>query len=156
MKLHRLKILSDFRGLPAGFEISFTPSDLFAKDLEPICFVGLNGSGKSNVLEALSEIFFYLETYHLEEDKKALSSYKTLLGFEIKYCLPRTSFEQARVSWDDLEMNLGSGENHVIFCIKKRPNEFPVISALLDHEEIMLKNKDNNRNIGVLPPRIVG
>ena len=31
------------------------------QEFQPFCFAGLNGSGKSNVLEALSAIFFHLE-----------------------------------------------------------------------------------------------
>jgi restriction system-associated AAA family ATPase len=52
-----------FRSLKPGFEIRFH-SEL-AEDgisrFSPFCFAGLNGSGKSNVLEALANIFYHLE-----------------------------------------------------------------------------------------------
>lgn len=65
MKLLKLKIDSEngFRSLGKGFEISFhQSSDLsILNTFRPICFVGLNGCGKSNVLEALSLIFYHME-----------------------------------------------------------------------------------------------
>lgn len=63
MKLIRLKILDDFRNLKKGFEINFHDaivSDKLTK-FHPFCLAGQNGSGKSNVLEALSCIFYHLE-----------------------------------------------------------------------------------------------
>ena len=70
MKLLRLRIGDPaggehFRSLPAGFEIRFRrlEVDVFPdlSQFNPFCLVGLNGSGKSNVLEALTAIFFHLE-----------------------------------------------------------------------------------------------
>ncbi|WP_020597133.1 restriction system-associated AAA family ATPase [Spirosoma panaciterrae] len=65
MKLLRLKIENNegFRSLQKGFEIKFhTLEDTESmKQFRPFCFAGLNGSGKSNVLEALANIFFHLE-----------------------------------------------------------------------------------------------
>jgi restriction system-associated AAA family ATPase len=63
MKLLKLKIEAPFNSLHSGFEINFHPlKDKQAmEDFRPFCFAGLNGSGKSNVLEALSTIFYHLE-----------------------------------------------------------------------------------------------
>lgn len=64
MKLIRLKILEEYRSLkPAGFEIKFRNNQLNDElsEFHPFCLAGLNGSGKSNVLEALSNIFYHLE-----------------------------------------------------------------------------------------------
>lgn len=67
MKLLRLEIKDQFRSLQPGFSINFHQSDsiLDLDDFQPFCFAGLNGSGKSNVLEALSAIFYHLECCHL-------------------------------------------------------------------------------------------
>jgi predicted ATPase len=67
MKLHRLKINSDFRSLQAGFEVYFLRDLDKAKmwDFAPYCLVGRNGSGKSNVLEALTAIFYHIECIYL-------------------------------------------------------------------------------------------
>lgn len=54
-----------FKSLHSGFKINF--HRLTDKGIEsmlqfqPFCFAGLNGSGKSNVLEALAAIFYHLE-----------------------------------------------------------------------------------------------
>lgn len=65
MKLLKLKIENEegFRSLRKGFEINFhTLADTEAMEqFRPFCFAGLNGSGKSNVLEALASIFYHLE-----------------------------------------------------------------------------------------------
>ncbi|MEW5676446.1 restriction system-associated AAA family ATPase [Flavobacterium enshiense] len=64
-----------FRSLQSGFKIEFHKlyADDKSKELDeegilamdsfnPFCLAGLNGSGKSNVLEALANIFFHLES----------------------------------------------------------------------------------------------
>lgn len=65
MKLLKLEIGEKFRSLHAGFSIDFhrlTDKGLDGMDkFQPFCFAGLNGSGKSNVLEALASIFYHLE-----------------------------------------------------------------------------------------------
>lgn len=66
MKLLKLKIGNDkkgFKSLHPGFEIEFHSLDNYnaMREFNPFCFAGLNGSGKSNVLEALSFIFYHLE-----------------------------------------------------------------------------------------------
>jgi len=155
MKLHRLKILTGFRGLAPGFEIRFNSSVEQSALLEPICFVGLNGSGKSNVLEVLSEIFYYLETYHLA-DRSDLSSYKAKFGFEIEYSLPKITFEMARVPWPELSEVWQKQDKNPVFKISKQKNKFPEISASFGNKKYIFKNKDNNRNIGVLPARVIG
>jgi restriction system-associated AAA family ATPase len=70
MKLLKLEIGNlpkekQFRSLHAGFKVEFhSLDDKGIKAMEsfsPFCFAGLNGSGKSNVLEALAAIFYHLE-----------------------------------------------------------------------------------------------
>lgn len=151
MKIKRLKILSPFRGLPTGYEVHFETS-MNADILEPICFVGLNGSGKSNVLEVIAEIFYYLETYH-KADKKSLPSYKTDFGFEIEYYLPKFAFDMGRIPWD--ELTILELDSPPLFRIVKQKGQYPVISAFSGNKEIVYRSQDNNRNAGVLPTRII-
>lgn len=87
MKLLRLKLLSEFRGLNKGFEIIFDNTNQEQK-LEPICFVGLNGSGKSNILEVVSEIFYYLESF-----VKGVNQHNNNFGFEISYLLSKQTYQ---------------------------------------------------------------
>lgn len=72
MKLLKLEINSDYGSLKKGFKLSFRdelgdfldPKILSKEwnDFHPFCFAGLNGSGKSNVLEALANIFYHIES----------------------------------------------------------------------------------------------
>ena len=65
MKLLRLKINQEngFRSLQKDFEMFFLQeeNENEATAFNPYVFAGKNGSGKSNVLEALSEIFYHLD-----------------------------------------------------------------------------------------------
>lgn len=61
MKLLNLTLQDDFRSLHKGFSIDFHKHTDSMDTFQPFCFAGLNGSGKSNVLEALANIFYHLE-----------------------------------------------------------------------------------------------
>ena len=63
MKLLSLQINSKFRNLDEGFKIQFHQQEKFDEmlDFNPFCLVGLNGCGKSNILEALAQIFYHVE-----------------------------------------------------------------------------------------------
>lgn len=61
MKLLNLTIQDEFRSLHKGFSIDFHKGVDSMGTFQPFCFAGLNGSGKSNVLEALASIFYHLE-----------------------------------------------------------------------------------------------
>jgi len=78
MKLVRLTILEKFRSLDEiktdqgkeNFTVIFRndePNEEWV-NFHPYCFAGLNGSGKSNVLEALSNIFYHLECCTLDSE----------------------------------------------------------------------------------------
>jgi restriction system-associated AAA family ATPase len=70
MKLLRFKLGVDFRSLSAGFEINFLRDWAGNHDrcfeFHPYCLAGRNGSGKSNVLEALAAIFYHIECIYLD------------------------------------------------------------------------------------------
>ena len=54
-----------FKSLHSGFKVNFhrlTDKGIESMlEFQPFCFAGLNGTGKSNVLEALAAIFYHLE-----------------------------------------------------------------------------------------------
>lgn len=99
MKLIRLKIFESFRSLPTNFEVHFLQKIDENKVFEfnPYCLVGRNGSGKSNILEALAAIFYHLECMELktlpasfvfdaEENPYGFSSDKAVIdAFELEY-----------------------------------------------------------------------
>ena len=68
MKLLRLKLDVAFRSLPKGLEIDFLREWENKRSFEfhPYCLAGRNGSGKSNVLEALAAIFYHIECIYLD------------------------------------------------------------------------------------------
>lgn len=95
MKLIRLKLNSPFRSLQQGFELVFREREAQThsrlNEFHPYCLAGLNASGKSNVLEVLSLIFFYLECsfskylpnhFKVEFDKKQIP-----FLFELEYLI---------------------------------------------------------------------
>lgn len=55
------------------------------------CLIGLNGSGKSNVLEAISKIFFSL--YHIATLKDGLRKYPCKFNYTIRYTLRNNFYE---------------------------------------------------------------
>src|SRR5690554_4734121 len=68
MKLKSLKLNTPFRSLQSGFKIDFLNNYDEDKlwEFGPYCLVGRNGSGKSNVLEALAAIFYHIECIYLD------------------------------------------------------------------------------------------
>jgi restriction system-associated AAA family ATPase len=89
MKLLRVKILGEnFRSLPANADYEFNDTG-YENKLSTKVFAGLNGSGKSNFLELLAEIFYYLERSQLANTPKAYIENKNF-GFEIEYILPKS------------------------------------------------------------------
>lgn len=148
MKINYVELLSPFRGLKTNyrFELNNVVND---ERIEPICFVGLNGSGKSNVLELIAECFFYLEAYISESDKKEEKKYQSSFGFEIEFEL-NPAWSQMDIPWD----RLGSLNQNTISNIKikyeKQPNSYPIMKV--GDDEVIFHEKIDF----ILPNRIIG
>lgn len=86
IKLFSLKLEGEYKSL-IDFEQLFRTENNIHQDISPICLVGLNGSGKSNLIEALSEIFCYLELINLPFKGKGTfqQNKQRDLQFEIEY-----------------------------------------------------------------------
>lgn len=99
MKLLRVKILGkNFRSLPANVDYVFNDTD-YENKLSTKVFAGLNGSGKSNFLELIAEIFYYLERSQLKNTDR--THFEDLnAGFEIEYILPKTKKDFHLVEYD--------------------------------------------------------
>jgi predicted ATP-dependent endonuclease of OLD family len=148
MKLLNLHINQQFRSLPAGFKIEFRkPKDLDTNLHEPICLVGVNGSGKSNVLEAIAEIFYALDQYIRNEENYEISKF-SIESFILEYTIPFT--------WSLDYLNWDSGFNfdpkNIQVRISKVENSAPRFEWI-NGEEItpITESKDK-----ALPERIVG
>lgn len=87
MKLISLKFAKgEYSGPLEGFAQKFHElSDL--EHTTPICLAGINGSGKSKLLELLAEIFYYLDRYFSDDNS---FKEKTALQFELEYALEST------------------------------------------------------------------
>jgi restriction system-associated AAA family ATPase len=154
MKLLRVKLLSPFRGLPVNYELKFSCKDSDSvRNIDPKCFVGLNGSGKSNLLEAIVEIFYYLEKYRNSESD--LERYKIDFGFEIEYILPVQAFKANRDLWEDLIHYWTSIRPNPIIKIMKQPNQIPYVYAEFPDKKFTLSNDSKNCISSILPSRIV-
>jgi restriction system-associated AAA family ATPase len=119
MKLIRLKIAEQFRGLKSDFEITFRDAVKSKEllDFHPFCFAGLNGSGKSNVLEALSNIFYHLECI--------INNYP-VFAYDAKESNPDT-FELEYFIADENRSNSLETLNHIF--IKKEKGGLPKLSV---------------------------
>lgn len=150
MKINRLKILSPFRGLKENYEVVF--NNLPNTDrIEPLCFVGLNGSGKSNVLEAISECFYYLEAYSEEQSKTELKKYRTGFGFDLEFEL-NAAYQDIPVSFMGFQNFAYTGVGNLKVRYLKRVNELPVMIFPDNPDYIELNERENF----ILPNRIVG
>lgn len=152
MRLLHLKLLTKFRGLPAGSEFSFDNGELTEGKLEPVCLVGLNGSGKSNLLEVITEIFYFLDNYVLSEGKP-LKSFTTGFGFEISYSLDIT-FQLARdIKWEKLGKLSWEGTRNTKVTIVKEPKQLPKITLTSDNNKEIVSSTDHD--IFILPNHII-
>jgi len=73
MKLIKFELHDDFRSLKKDFVINFSNDD--SSKFNPYCLVGLNGSGKSNILEILAMIFYQLDLICLNFQPEVFEEY---------------------------------------------------------------------------------
>lgn len=151
MKLLRLKINTPFNSLSQKgqkpFELNFREpfyeeETVSWEAFHPFCFAGLNGSGKSNVLEALANIFYHLECcaninqpeYFKKEIFKAEKSFPNAYELEY-YIVPKSKFDVFKTEYakedDIVATNIKKSDyissNMVRVEISKKVNEIPEI-----------------------------
>jgi restriction system-associated AAA family ATPase len=131
MNLLSINLLSEsFKSLnkfsePVNFDES--PKDVF----DPICLVGLNGSGKSHFMELIAECFMICESY--VRNSKVPSNEKNPLLFEIIYSLDF------------------SGEREIIKIVRAKKS---TLQFYKKNEDTFVEEKDIYYNL--LPKRIIG
>jgi len=133
--LKEIMLLTAYRSL-AETDLEFHYNVHTPDEAAPICLVGLNGSGKSNLIEAIADIFCYLELINLPWESIANKYHSNDHKFELKYTLQ----EEA------------SPKRVKIVKRKKKAAEFFIISEE-GKEKIVT---DPLERIGLLPRRIVG
>jgi len=156
MKLLRIKILGeDFRSLTANVDYEFNDTSQENK-LSTKVFAGLNGSGKSNFLELLAEIFYYLERVKMSNTPASYINNKNF-GFEIEYILPKTKkdfYVIERTSANKEVLNLNKRfEKDVRVRIKKDLEGFLEMSYALVGEDNLTVVNDSFSDF--LPDKVI-
>jgi restriction system-associated AAA family ATPase len=164
LKLLKLTLNAPFNSLQAGFVVNFHPlKDKQAmEDFRPFCFAGLNGSGKSNVLEALSSIFYHLEfcvarykpaNFEKHFDRKVSKPD----AFQLEYLIGQHNRKQYSYEYFDKVIILkNAGEEPKMFILPH-----PFYDEPEYYEEISLvPSKSNENNIAAegksyLPAHII-
>lgn len=126
MKLLRLKITDPkgFRSLPYGFEHRFRTEWVLkdelaqADEFAPFVCAGTNGSGKSNLLEALAAIFFQLEVLrvrrsYLPEELQDEAMDVSPVAFELDYLIrvPAEYRNPDSPQWANVGVRKNAGES---------------------------------------------
>ena len=160
MQLVRIKLLSDFRSLKKGFEMKFSDITIADQYVSPICIVGKNGTGKSNWMELLCEIFYYLDSLLLEYPAESLLAKKEF-GFEIEYKFNLT-WNDAFEKWNEANFTWSESIRHVKIVKKIDGSEPEYFLIDNNRNQIKLqKTGDTKRELKtkqklVLPNKIVG
>ena len=136
MRLLKLSISGEYRSLN-DFEWDFRGYPIDTQHMEPICLVGLNGSGKSNLIEALSEVFCYLDLCCLDYVSATQLKKVCPPPFVVEYILNVSEDEKAT------HMMVELSDKKILSFYKK-----------IDDECILIENPNDWREL--LPSRIVG
>jgi len=161
MKLLRLKLNVNFRSLSSGFEINFLREHDYDNRFifQPYCLAGRNGSGKSNVLEALAAIFYHIECIYLDYRPD---------GFEFEKGINPSGFKTEKSTLDafELEYLISQGSVHsneepppaAHILITKKANKRPQIQWLnrFDFEEDQPIELSRAEIKKILPKYILG
>lgn len=117
MKLRKLVIYDiDYKPLVKGVELYFPKNE--ENYINANCFIGINGSGKSQTLEIIAEIFLFLENVFRKENKK--NNLFSPLGFRIEYEIFKENIEYL-VIFDCEEIKTKEKDIHIE--IYKKLNE---------------------------------
>jgi restriction system-associated AAA family ATPase len=155
----------DFKSLQKGFEINFHSLDETnaMEEFRPFCFAGLNGSGKSNVLEALASIFYHLElcvAKYLPESIRDEKNFKrnecSPDAFTLEYLIgPRNEKSYPLKSLFKVTVNKLSGEEPVMI-IKKFPFDESVEDVEISLKVNTSESEQSAPGKAYLPDQIIG
>jgi len=148
MKLLRLKITDPkgFRSLQAGFEYRFRSEwDLQEEQgFAPFVCAGRNGSGKSNLLEALAAIFYQLEVFRarrsfLPEDFP-LDVETIPESFELEYLIhvPVNYCSSTSPEFAEVKIIKERGKSHKISWLNQEEFESDTLGVVSDRERDFL------------------
>src|SRR5438309_2307714 len=134
MKILHLKINEiEHRPLMKGMDLYF--DEQRPDFINANCFIGINGSGKSQLLETIAEIFLYVDNFYRKTNRNIVPIAPML--FEIKYLLT---------------INNEIFKVEIVQQIKK--NKAPVITVSCNSGEIIDIADEDIENY--LPQKIIG
>jgi len=128
MKIKRFKIIkSEQRPLLDGLELRFEEySEINCN--KPNCFIGVNGSGKSQYLESIAEAFLYLDKIFRKINNVSLT--KAPLIFELEYSIKKdsklvnVSFYQNSDKRKDLEIYITTHDDKPVEFIEDEISDY--------------------------------
>lgn len=136
MKIRRVKIIDiEYKPLMKGIELTFDKKN--GDYVNANCMIGVNGSGKSQFIELIAEIFLYLD--RIFRSINSLETELSLFAFEIEYEIKIKS-EAFLVNFTQEKIN--GKKKDVLFSVYNSVNEL----VSIDEKDIS----------GYLPQRIVG
>lgn len=139
MKLRKLVIYDiDYKPLVKGIELYFPRNE--ENYIDANCFIGINGSGKSQTLEIIAEIFLFLENVYRKENKK--NNLFSPFGFRIEYEIFKENIEYL-VIFDCQEIKTKEKDIHIE--IYKKLNE--------EHSVVEIENL---KIYEFLPNKVIG
>jgi restriction system-associated AAA family ATPase len=154
MKLISLKLKEKFRSLQAGFEINFHNQDFESypsvnlAEFHPFCLAGLNGSGKSNVLEVLANIFYHLECCVYNYPSYAFKAKECKPdGFELEYFIAKDT--NSKTHEDLIKVKITKTEGYEP---RMQTQEFPFATTWKEIPYFVISNE---RGISYLPDLVV-
>tara|TARA_R110002012_G_scaffold223885_2_gene395900 strand:+ start:2520 stop:3938 length:1419 start_codon:yes stop_codon:yes gene_type:complete len=131
MKLLKLKInkSNTCGGLLDGLLIPFRNSTSATDQFLPLCLIGPNGTGKSQILQNIAEIFQLVFSYYLPEEESGKPNNE--LEFEIEYLFAETAKKNTRVKITRTKTSKNKATLTVEFF---RENEWVMV---LDESEVV-------------------
>lgn len=139
MKLRRLQVFGKYRSLEMFTEEKTFPKHPdYINEIDPICLMGLNGCGKSNLLELLSDIFFIADSYLLKDMGCYLSpSYfpfannrdRTPVYFKIEYQIRVENKEHIICIERPKPTNVKNKKSVPIFTIRNENKTFDILEG---------------------------
>lgn len=168
MKLIRLKITDEhgFRSLQKDFEIYFLRDFDYkhAHEFNPNILAGRNGSGKSNILEALSNIFYHLDCMYNDylpdgflKDEENEKGFDNTVGvvdaFELEYFIP-VPVRLIDKAFDEIPKAVfNDTKAHIL--IEKQAGHKPIVTWL-NRDEYSSKNEElSKKEVQRLLPKYV-
>ena len=134
MKIKHIRIINaEHRPLMNGLDLTFGEED--KSFVNSNCLIGINGSGKSQLLESIAEIFLYLDKLYRHENRAIVINAPLL--FELEYSI------------------VIEGKNYIVeFKQKSSKGKAPDIKVVDENEKELALHLDEI--INYLPNKIIG